>query len=136
MAQPNQFTKARELGEEPPKSENQFTTGKRDKHEEETKDKMRAAKAAAKLESILDDPEASKGDVIAAGKELMRYGKLTADRRSEQDDNALENRPEEELETLIQALITAHPRIAAKFNIGIRAVDNTDQDTNTTHKAA
>jgi hypothetical protein len=127
MAQPNQFTKAKELGVEPPKAQNQFTTGKRDQHAEETLDKMRAAKAAAKLEEILEDPGASKSDQIAAGKELMRYGKLTADRRSEADENAIENRPEEEIETLIQALITAHPRLASKLNIGLRAVEAPQQ---------
>lgn len=114
---PNQFTKAEEEGRDKPEGSNQFTTGKRTKHDEETKDKMRAAKAAAKLESILDDPEASKGDVIAAGKELMRYGKITADRKTEADGDALENRPEEELIAMVRALITARPALIAALNL-------------------
>lgn len=124
MAQPNQFTKAKEAGEEPPKAQNQFTTGKREKHDEATRDKMRAAKAAAKLEAILDDPNASKSDQIAAGKELMRYGKLTADRRSEADEDQWANRSEEEIEALVNALFIAHPRLLKQFNVGLRPVEN------------
>lgn len=56
---------------------NQFTKGSRTEHDPATRDKMRAEKAASKLQSILDDKGATKEQVIAAAKALLPYGKST-----------------------------------------------------------
>jgi hypothetical protein len=73
----NQYTKAEGEGKPKPKGANQFTSGKRENHDPETRDKMRAGHAAQKLQSILDDPDSTKDQIIAACKALMPYGKST-----------------------------------------------------------
>ena len=106
---PNQYTKAKEEGKELPKGSNQFTTGKREKLDQETRDKLRAEKAAAKLERVLDDKNATIEQITAAAKALLPYGKSTyasiEERRMEE--------PVNEAETLAQLahLIVANPAI-------------------------
>ena len=73
----NQYTKAAEAGEDKPKGANQFTTGKRQKLDQATKDRIRAEKAAARLERVLDDPNATIDQKTAAAKALLPYGKST-----------------------------------------------------------
>jgi hypothetical protein len=73
----NQFTKAESAGEEKPKGANQFTTGKRKALDEATRDKIRAERAAQVAEKIMNDPESSRDQKLAAAKVLMPYGKST-----------------------------------------------------------
>ncbi len=131
----NQYTKAEEEGREKPVGQNQFTTKKRERHDEETRDKMRAAKAAAKLEAIMDDPNSTKADQIAASKELMRYGKITADRKADGVIEIDDETPEALLERL-RALITAHPGLIKQLNLSPApcAVATNKQSTDVTHQ--
>lgn len=109
MAQPNQFTKAREEGKEPPKSGNQFTTGKREKLDPAVLDKLRADRAAQALERIVNDPDSTKEQVTAAAKALLPYGKSTYASIIEQQ---LET-PVDETETTAQLahIIASNPAI-------------------------
>jgi hypothetical protein len=74
---PNQYTKAEAEGREKPKGANHFTTGKREKHDQATIDKIRAERAAQVAEDILDDPESSRDQKLTAAKVLLPYGKST-----------------------------------------------------------
>lgn len=74
---PNQYTKAETEGKVKPKGANQFTTGKREILDQATKDKIRAEKAAGRLERVLDDPNATIEQITAAAKALLPYGKST-----------------------------------------------------------
>lgn len=111
MSQPNQFTKAAEEGKEPPKGANQFTTGKRDRVDAATRDKMRAEHAALRLQSILDDEGSTKDQVIAAAKALLPYGKSTFSSVENIDGNPFEDQSEEEIAECVCALITAHDSV-------------------------
>lgn len=122
MAQPNQFTRAEETGQEKPKGANQFTTGKREKLDPATIDKLRADKAAKALEKILEDQESTKEQITAAAKALLPYGKSTYASIIEQQ---LEN-PVDESETAAQLahIIASNPAILAPLvqaDPGVRA---------------
>jgi hypothetical protein len=82
VSQPNQFTRAEEQGLPKPAGANQFTTGKRTKHDESTRDKMRAEKLAARLYAYAASEEDEDGKTvtldptqIAAAKILIDKGK-------------------------------------------------------------
>lgn len=106
---PNQFTKAEEEGKEKPKGRNQFTEGKRERHDPATRDKMRAEHAAQKLEAILKDKDASKEQIIAAAKALLPYGKSTyASILETQTQEALDER---EIAANLAHLISDNPAI-------------------------
>lgn len=109
MAQPNQFTKAEEAGTEKPRGANQFTTGKRDRLDPATIDKLRADKAAKALEAILEDQDSTKEQITAAAKALLPYGKSTYASIIEQQ---LET-PVDEGETVAQLahIIASNPAI-------------------------
>jgi hypothetical protein len=109
MAQPNQFTKAREAGEEPPKASNQYLSGKRDRLDPATRDKIRAEKAASALEAIIDDPESTAEQRAAAAKALLPYGKSTYASIIEQQLEAPVN--EEETAAQLAHIIASNPAI-------------------------
>lgn len=122
MAQPNQFTRAEETGTDKPKGANQFTTGKREKLDPATIDKLRADKAAKALERILEDQESTKEQITAAAKALLPYGKSTYASIIEQQ---LET-PVDEGETAAQLahIIASNPAILAPLvqaDPGVRA---------------
>lgn len=103
----NQYTKAEEEGKEKPKGSNQFTTGKRVKHDQATIDKIRAERAAQVAEEILNDPESSKDQKLAAAKVLLPYGKSTLQSIESRQVNEWEQMSEEELQEMVKALITS-----------------------------
>src|SRR5688500_5125766 len=113
----NQYTKAEEEGREKPTGANQFTTGKRSKHDQATIDKIRAERAAQVAESIMDDPEASKADRLAAAKVLLPFGKSTLQSIESRQVNEWEEMNEEELLSLVRALITSRPELIAALNL-------------------
>lgn len=125
----NQFTKAAEKGLEKPAGANQFTTGKREGHDEATRDKMRAERAAIVLESIMGDDGATKAEKIAAAKSLIPFGKATLSSVESKQAEPWQDKSEEELLGLVQALITAHPQLASKLNIGLRPVQAVDNSS-------
>jgi hypothetical protein len=121
---PNQYTKAREEGREPPAGSNQFLTGKREHHSEATRDKMRAERAAIVLETIMGEQEASRQERIAAAKALIPFGKATL--ASVLQTNVDQPPNEDELLAQLRALIAAKPELARELNIGLRLVESPD----------
>lgn len=111
-------------------------------HDEHTKDKIRAEMLSQRLEKYAK----ARGKQIAkhhmepaqvqAAKVLIERGKPALQAIEQTIHNPIDQMSDEETLALIQALIAANPALASRLNIGIRAVDNTEQDTNTTHKAA
>lgn len=130
MAQPNQFTTAEAEGREKPAGANQFTTGKRDKHDQATIDKIRAEKAAQVTEEIMDDSESSKAEKLAAAKLLLPFGKSTLQSVESREVNDFENMSEDEMLGLVNALITSNPGLIQKLGIGLRPVEAAPVDGN------
>jgi hypothetical protein len=133
--QPNQFTKARELGLPKPPTKNrytmaeeqglpkppganQFTTGKRTEHSEATKDKIRAEKAAALLESEVDGQTTLEDGRRASAKILMEYGKPKLASVEQTQVNQWDSMSEEEMKAMVRALITSHPELIREFAPG------------------
>lgn len=113
----NQFTKARAEGREPPKSSNQFIKGTREEHDPQTKAKIRAAFAADKLEEYLRgecDLDSSK---VAAAKALMDKGLPSLQAVESTETNQWDKLSEQELLSMVQALITSRPELIAALNL-------------------
>ena len=139
----NQFTKADELGAEKPKGANQFTSKKRDKLDQATVDKIRAERAAQCAEQIMNDDASSKTEKLAAAKLLLPFGKSTLQSIESREVNEWEAMSEEELKTLVRALITSHPELLREFAPGPQGAISTEapqqmgeQAPNDTAKAA
>jgi Asp-tRNA(Asn)/Glu-tRNA(Gln) amidotransferase B subunit len=124
----NQYTKAREEGKELPKGSNQFTTGKRERHDQATIDKIRAERAAQVAEEILEDKESSRDQKLAAAKVLLPYGKSTLQSIESREISQWEAMSEEEIESMVQALITRHPGLIQKLGIGLRPVQESSKE--------
>jgi hypothetical protein len=109
---PNQYTKAEEEGKTKPKGANQFTTGKREKLDEATRDKIRAERAAQVAEQIMNDPESSKDQKLAACKVLLPYGKSTL---QSIESRVTQTPPsEDEIQAQLHALL-ANPGVRAQI---------------------
>lgn len=119
----NQFTKAKEEGKEPPKAENAYTTGKRDKMDAAQKAKIRAAFAADKLEQYMKGEIELTAPQVSAAKILMDKGMPSLQAVEQTEVSDLEKMSEEELLGLVNALITSHPGLISKLGIGLRPVD-------------
>ena len=122
MAQPNQFTKAREAGLPVPGAQNQFTTGKRTRHDEGTKDKMRSERALKFLDKTVKgkgskDEKPSFADRIAAAKAMIPFGKplLSAVEQSQADP--WDGITEDQMIEQAKALILSHPEIIQALNL-------------------
>lgn len=115
---PNQYTKAEAEGREKPAGANQFTTGKREKHDQSTIDKMRAERAAQVAEDIMESTDATPDQRLAAAKVLLPYGKSTLQSIEQREVNDYDSMSEEEIKTLVSALITAHPWVLKSFAPG------------------
>jgi hypothetical protein len=113
----NQYTKAEEEGREKPKGANQFTTGKREKHDQATIDKIRAERAAQVAEEIMNDPESSRQDRLAAAKVLLPFGKSTLQSIESRTVNEWEEMSEDEMLEMVRALITSRPELIAALNL-------------------
>jgi hypothetical protein len=122
----NQFTKAEEEGKEKPQGTNQFIKGTRTGHDEATKDRMRAAKAAELLEQELDGSVELKDGRRAAAKILMEYGKPKLAAVEQTVVNEYDRMSEDDLRSLVKALITSNPWLIAEIQVGLRAVDAPD----------
>jgi hypothetical protein len=105
----NQYTKAEAEGKDKPKGANQFTSGKRETLDQATKDKIRAEKAAGRLERVLDDPNATIEQITAAAKALLPYGKSTYASVQE----TISEMPVDEAETVARLthLLSANPAL-------------------------
>jgi hypothetical protein len=145
---PNQYTKAEEEGREKPAGANQFTTGKRTKHDDATRDKMRAehlarrlyAFAAGEKDEVTGQPVEMDATKIAAAKILIDKGKPNLQAVEQTQVNEWEQMSEEEILGLVQALITSNPGLIQKLGIGLRPVEAPQQEGKSVageqHKAA
>lgn len=135
MSQPNQFTRAEEQGLPKPTGANQFTTGKRTKHDESTRDKMRAEKLAARLyayaasetdddgkEVVMDQSQ------IAAAKILIDKGKPSLQAVEQTQVSEYESMSEEEIVEQVRSLITLHPGLIERLGIKPQLVSPSDTD--------
>lgn len=131
--QPNQFTKAEEEGRDKPAGANQFTTGKRTKHDDATRDRMRAEHLAKRLYAFAakQKDEETGEDVemdatrIAAAKILIDKGKPNLQAVEQTTLNEWDNMSEDEMLEMVNALITSNPGLIQRLGIGLRPVDNT-----------
>ena len=113
----NQFTVAAAEGREIPPGANQFTTGSVEKHEGITKDRMRAEKAAHKLERHIDGELVLTSEQIAACKALIPYGKPMLSSVESHEGDPLQDLTVEEMKDMVSALILAHPEIIQALNL-------------------
>lgn len=114
---PNQFTQAEERGEVKPAGANQFTTGARTHHDSSTRDRMRAEKAAHKLERLADGEIDLTDKQIAACTALIPYGKPKLSSVESHETNEWDGMNENELLELSRALILQHPEIIQALNL-------------------
>jgi hypothetical protein len=139
MSQPNQFTKAEEEGKEKPAGANQFTTGKRSKHDDATRDRMRAEHLARRLYAFAaKEKDEETGELvemdatrIAAAKILIDKGKPNLQAVEQTQVNDWDNMSEDEMVAMVNALITSNPGLIQKLGIGLRPVDPAPNAVNT-----
>ena len=126
--QPNQFVDrdGNRKPDAPETSENQFTTGKRTKHDESTRDKMRAEHLARRLYAFAagTQDEATgelvtlDRDRIAAAKILIDKGKPNLQAVEQTQVNQWDSMTEEDMKAMVRALITSHPELIREFAPG------------------
>jgi len=133
---PNQYTKAEELGTEKPSGANQFTTGRRTKHDQATIDKIRAERAAQCAESIMDAEDSTKAEKLAAAKLLLPFGKSTLQSVEERQVSEWDQMSPEEMQERVRALITSHPELIKQFTAGLKAVDSVASEQQTQRNIA
>jgi hypothetical protein len=141
---PNQYTKAEEEGREKPAGANQFTTGKRTKHDDATRDKMRAEHLAKRLYAFAagekDEETGEKVEMdaarIAAAKILIDKGKPNLQAIEQTNVSEFEQMSEEEILGLVNALITSNPGLIAKLGIGLRPVQDASEGVKAPQQSA
>jgi len=112
---------------------NQFTKGTRTKHDEQTKDKIRAEHLAqrlykfAKAKGERAKKLAMDSNQVAAARVLIERGKPALQAIEQTQVSELENKSEEELEDRLCARILSNPRLIAR--LGIRPQLVSPQDT-------
>jgi hypothetical protein len=132
----NQYLKAEEEGRPKPPGANQFTTGKRERHDQATIDKIRAERAAQVAEEVMNDPDSTRQDRLAAAKVLLPYGKSTLQSIEQRQVSDLESMSEEEMKSMVQALITAHPWLLKEFQPGVREPGSAQESVAITQQRA
>ena len=133
----NQFTKAEELGTEKPKGSNQFTTGKREKMDDLTKAKIRAAYAADKLEDYLRGECELDSSKVAAAKALMDKGmpSLQAVEQTTYEEPKSEAEIKAQLHALLPVLLK-DPGTRAQIQAMLTGTPTSVSDTNEAQQAA
>ncbi len=127
----NQYTKARENGEEVPPGANQFTTGKRTEMEQGTKDAIRAELAAQFLENVMTAKRKPKSDQsikVAAAKALLPYGKPALQSIEQTTADKFDDMNEEGLKDYILALIRSKPELLAPIRDALTNVSAVQPD--------
>jgi len=115
---------------------NQFTKGTRTKHDDATKDKIRAELLSKRLEKYAKargkqiEKHRMEPAQVAAAKVLIERGKPALQAVEQVQVNEWDKMSEEEIEACIKALITSHPGLIAKLGIGLRPVQDASADTN------
>jgi hypothetical protein len=133
---PNQYTKAEEEGREKPEGQNAYTTGKRDRMDPAQKAKIRAAFAADKLEMYM------KGEIdltpaqVSAAKILMDKGMPSLQSVEQREVSEFEKMSEDEMRSMVQALITAHPWLIKEFTPGPQLANPSSDEQEQVENAA
>ena len=102
---------------------NQFTKGTRTKHDESTKDKIRAELLAQRLYKFAKakGEKAKEQDMsqaqVAAARVLIERGKPALQAIEQSTLNPIDSLSEDEMLGMARALITAHPELISKLNL-------------------
>lgn len=116
---------------------NQFTKGTRTKHDDATKDKIRAELLSKRLEKYAKskgkniDKYRMEPAQVAAAKVLIERGKPALQAIEQTILNPLEQMNEEQLRDMVKALITSNPWLLDEFKPGVKPVDQLSNDPNT-----
>jgi hypothetical protein len=130
--QPNQYVDANGNPKpDAPAAQNQFTTGKRTKHDDATRDKMRAEHLARRLYHYVTDTEdevtGQKVELdstkIAAAKILIDKGKPNLQAVEQTNKNEMDDMSPEEIREHVRALILAHPELIREISQGPTPVE-------------
>lgn len=103
-----------------PEAQNQFTTGKRTKHDELTKAKIRATFAADRLEAYIKGETSLEPAQVAAAKALMDKGMPSLQAVEQKNVSEFEEMSEDEMREYVRALILSHPELIKEFAPGAR----------------
>lgn len=118
---------------------NQFTSGGGSKgpkkaHDQSTKDKIRAELLAKRLYKFAN----AKGETakkfrmdaaqVAAAKVLIDKGKPSLQAVEQTNLDPIGQMSEEEIEGMVKALITSHPGLIQRLGIGLRAVQDPQEE--------
>jgi hypothetical protein len=116
---------------------NQFTKGTRKKHDEATKDKIRAEHLARRMYKFAR----AKGDKrleldmtqsqVAAARVLIERGKPALQAVEQTILNPIDAMSEDEIRESVRSLITLHPWLLEEFRPGPKAPDAEQQSTAT-----
>ena len=138
--QPNQFVDA-DGNKKPnaPEAQNQFTTGKRTKHDQRTKDAIRAELLSQRLQAFVtgqvedDDENKSVPDLspaqVAAAKILIDKGKPSLQAVEQQQVNEWDQMSEEQIKDTVRALILSRPELLQELNLqpAMKVIEGQDQ---------
>jgi hypothetical protein len=103
---------------------NQFTKGTRTKHDEGTKDKIRAELLSKRLEKYAKarGKQIAKHHMepaqVAAAKVLIERGKPALQSVEQRTVNPLDEMGDDEIRNMVRALITSHPWLLREFQPG------------------
>lgn len=120
---------------------NQFTKGTRTKHDESTKDKIRAELLAQRLFKFAKSKgdKAVKNDMsqaqVAAARVLIERGKPALQAVEQTNVNPMDEMSQEQLLEQARALITSHPELIAQLNLMPKPVQVEQQSTESLHQA-
>lgn len=130
---PNQYVDAQGNPKpDAPRGQNQFTTGKRTKHDDSTRDKMRAEHLARRLYAFAagttDEETGEKVEMdatrIAAAKILIDKGKPNLQAVEQTTVNEFEQMGMDEIRDMVRALISSHPELLREFAPGVAPVSD------------
>lgn len=128
---PNQYVDAEgnRRPDAPEGSQNQFTTGKRERHDAATRAKVRATFAANKLEAYLNGQEELDSTKVAACKILIDKGMPSLQAVEQTQVNEWDQMSEEEIKETVRALILSRPELLQELNLQpvLKAVEVQEQ---------
>jgi hypothetical protein len=121
---------------------NQFTKGTRTKHDEATKDKIRAELLSKRLEKYAKarGKQIAKHHMepaqVAAAKVLIERGKPALQSIEQTNINPMDEMGEEEIRNMVRALITSHPWLLKEFAPGPQQPESAQESVSITQQRA
>ncbi len=107
---------------------NQFTTGKREGHDQATKDKTRAELLMQRLTECAEGTKELTSVQVAAAKVVLDKVKPSLQAIQQSQEDPFEGMTLEQLREQIKALITSRPELARDLNIGVKLVESPGSD--------